>query len=161
LEDLKRVAGKNGLLFQMAEAAIARPDGLVKEVVYPVVSEQTLRDLVKEGQATGPAYRKHVQTLIRNSYRSHYRRMLPRLLHALDFRSNNAAHRPVLRALDLVKKYADSKLTAYPPDEDIPLEGVVRSPWQEAVVERDKDGTTRVNRISYEICMLQALREQL
>ena len=80
LEDLKRVAGKNGLLFQLAEAALAQPDGIVKEVVYPVVNEQTLRDLVKEWKASGPAYRKHVQTVIRNSYRSHYRRMVPRLL---------------------------------------------------------------------------------
>ena len=77
LEDLKRVAGKNGLLFQLAEAALAQPDGIVKDVVYPVVNEQTLRDLVKEWQATGPAYRQHVQTVIRNSYRSHYRRMVP------------------------------------------------------------------------------------
>jgi hypothetical protein len=38
---------------------------------------------------------------------------------------------------------------------------VVRDSWQEAVVERDKDGNTRVNRISYEICALQALRERL
>ena len=34
-------------------------------------------DLVKEGKASGPAYRKHVQTVIRNSYRSDYRRMMP------------------------------------------------------------------------------------
>src|SRR5262249_42645153 len=80
LEDLKRVAGKNGLLFQLAEAALAKPDGIVKDVVYPVVNEPTLRDLVKEWQATGPAYRKQVQMIVRSSYRSHYRRMVPRLL---------------------------------------------------------------------------------
>ena len=161
LEDLKRVAGKNGLLFQLAEVALAQPDGIVKDVVYPVVNEQTLRDLVKEWKASGPAYRKHVQTVIRNSYRSHYRRMMPRLLRALDFRSNNETHRPVLNALALLKKYADSKLTAYPPDEDVPVEGVVRGSWQQAVLEQDKDGAPRVNRISYEICVLQALRERL
>ena len=68
---------------------------------------------------------------------------------------------PVLRALALVKKYADSKVLCYPADEEVPLEGVVRDSWQEAVVERDKDGNARVNRISYEICALQALRERL
>ena len=121
-----------------------------------MVNEQTLRDLVKEWQATGPAYRQHVQTVIRNSYRSHYRRMVPPLLDALDFRSNNTRHQPVLRALALVKKYADSKVLYYPSDEEVPLEGVVRDSWQEAVLERDKDGKPRVNRISYEICVLQA-----
>jgi TnpA family transposase len=140
---------------------LAQPDGFVKDVVYPVVSEQTLRALVKEWQASGPAYRKHGQTVIRNSYCSHYRRLLPRLLQALDFRSNNEAHQPVLRALALLKRYVASKLTTYPPDEDVPLEGVVRGPWREAVVEKDKDGPPRVNRVCYEICVLQALREQL
>jgi len=42
--------------------------------------------------------------IVRNSYRSHYRRMVPRLLDALEFRSNNTRHQPVLRALALVKK---------------------------------------------------------
>jgi TnpA family transposase len=161
LEDLKRVAGKHGLLFQLAEASLARPDGIVRDVVYPVVNEQTLRDLVKEWQATGPAYRQHVQMVIRNSYRSHYRRMVPPLLNALEFRSNNTRHQPVVRALALVKKYADSKVLCYPSDEDVPLKGVVRDSWQEAVLELDKDGKARVNRISFEICALQALREQL
>ena len=161
LEDLKRVAGKNNLLFQLAEAALAQPDGIVKEVVYPVVDEQTLRELVREWQAGGPAYRKYVQTVIRNSYRSHYRRMVPRLLYAMDFHCNNETHQPVLRALKLVKKYADSKVRTYPAEENVPLEGVVRSGWQQAVLEKGKDGQPRVNRIGYEICVLQALREQL
>lgn len=161
LEDLKRVAGKKNLLFQLAEAALSQPDGIVKEVVYPVVDKQTLRELVREWQASGPAYRKYVQTAIRNSYRSHYRRMVPRLLNAMDFHSNNETHQPVLRALTLVKKYADSKVRTYPPDEDVPVQGVVRSAWQKAALEKHKDGRPRVNRIAYEICVLQALREQL
>jgi hypothetical protein len=33
----------------------------------------------------------------------------------------------VVRALDLVKKYAGSKLRTYPLEEDVPLDGVVRS----------------------------------
>ena len=37
----------------------------------------------------------------------------------------------------------------------------MRGSWQEAVLEPDKDGKPRVNRITYEICVLQALREQL
>jgi hypothetical protein len=35
LEDLKRVAGKSGLLFRLAEAALARPEDLVKEGGLP------------------------------------------------------------------------------------------------------------------------------
>ena len=57
LDDLKRVTGKQNLLFELAEATLAQPDGIVRDVVFPVVDEQTLRDLVKEWKATGPTYR--------------------------------------------------------------------------------------------------------
>jgi TnpA family transposase len=161
IEDLKRVAGKNNLLFQLAEATLGHPDGIVREVVFPVVDEQTLRELVKEWKATGPVYRQQLRAVIRNSYRSHFRQMLPPLLAALEFRSNNERHRPVIRALELLKKYADKKMRTFPPEEAVPIDGVVRSLWREAVEEEDKDGTPRVNRITYEICALEALRDQL
>ena len=71
LEDLKRVGGKHNLLFELAAATLAQPDGVVRDVVFPVVDEQTLRDLVKEGKATGPRYRTTLRTVIRNSYAGH------------------------------------------------------------------------------------------
>ena len=161
LDDLRRVTGKQNLLFALADATLAQPDGVVRDVVFPVVGEQTLRDLVKEWKATGPTYRVTLRTVIRNSYRGHYRRMVPKLLAALEFRSNNDRHRPVMRALDLVKRFADTQVRAFPPDEDVPLDGVVRGLWRDAVVEQDGAGRNRVNRITYEIAVLEALREQL
>ena len=161
LEDLKRVSGKQNLLFELADAALTNPDGIVREVVYPVVGEQTLRDLVKEWKATGPTYRTTLRTVIRNSYSGHYRQMVPQLLETLSFRSNNEVHQPVICALEIVKRYAGTKLRIFPIEEIVPLEGVVRGLWREAVVETDTQGRSRVNRITYEICLLEALREQL
>ncbi len=63
LDDLKRVAGKQNLLFEVAGAALGKPDGIVRDVVFPVVGEQTLRDLVKEAKATGPTYRTTLRTV--------------------------------------------------------------------------------------------------
>jgi len=161
IADLKRVAGKPALLFKLAAASLARPDDTVRTVVFPVVDEQTLRNLVAEGEATGPMYRHHLQAVIRGSYRSHYRRMLPIVLGTLTFRSNNQDHRPVLDALALVRRHLHSKLHCYPLEESVPLDGVVPIAWRDAVTERDAQGRTRINRITYEICALQALREQL
>jgi TnpA family transposase len=161
LDDLKRVSGKQNLLFNLAGAALDHPDGIVREVVFPVVAEQTLRDLVKEWKATGPTYRITLRTVLRNSYKGHYRRMVPQILRALDFRSDNRRHRPVIQALDLLKKYADTKLHTFPADEDVPIDGVARGLWREAVVEKDAEGRSRVNRITYEICALEALRDKL
>jgi len=161
IADLKRVAGKPALLFKLAAASLAKPDDTVRAVVFPVVDEQTLRDLVAEGEATGPMYRHHLQAVIRGSYRSHYRRMLPIVLGALTFHSNNQDHRPVLDALALVRRHLDSKLHCYPLEESVPLDGVVPIAWRDAVIERDAQGRSGINRITYEICALQALREQL
>jgi len=57
LEDLKKVTGKTNLLFRLADATLEYPDGIVRDVVYSVVPEQTLRELVKEWRANGQAYR--------------------------------------------------------------------------------------------------------
>jgi TnpA family transposase len=161
LDDLKRVTGKQNILFELADASLARPDGIVREVVFPVAGEQTLRDLVKEWKATGPAYRTTLRTVIRNSYSGHYRRMVPKVIQALEFRSNNEGHRPVIRALELLRRHADTKLRVFPADEDVPLDGVVSGLWRDAVIETDAQGRQRINRITYEICVLQALRVQL
>ena len=56
LDDIKPVTGQQNLLFEVADATLEKPDGIVREVVFPVVSEETLRNLVKEWKATGPAY---------------------------------------------------------------------------------------------------------
>ena len=161
LDDIKRVTGKQNLLFEIADATLGKPDGIVREVVFPVVSEETLRDLVKEWKATGPTYRTTLRTMIRNSYKGHYRRMVPQVLHVLNLRSNNERHRPTIQALDLMKRYAGTKVHTFPVEEEVPLDGVVRGLWREAVIEKDAQGRQRVNRITYEICVLEALREQL
>ena len=161
LDDLKRVGGKQTLLYRVAGAAVENPDGTVRDVIYPAVGEQTLKDLVREAKASGPTYRTTLRATIRSSYRGHYRRAVLDLLAALDFRSNNEAHRPVIQALDLVRRYAGTRVRAYPVEEDVPIEGVVRPLWRDAVVDTDAQGRPRVDRITYEICALEALREQL
>jgi TnpA family transposase len=161
LHDLRRVGNKYGILLNMAQAAVEHPDGLIKEVLYPVVSEQTLKDLIKELKHTGPAYREKIHTVIRSSYSNHYRRMVPEILNILQFRSNNDIHRPVIRALELIKKYAETGLHYFPVTEDIPIDGVIRAGYKEIVLEKDDKGQDRINRINYEISALQALRDKL
>ena len=161
VDDFKLVTGKTNLLFRIAEVAVANPDGVIQTVLYPVVSQQTLLDLVKEYKSTGTAYRQRVHTVMRSSFASHYRRMIPQLLEVLEFRSNNDIHRPLIKALELLKKYAQSKQRYYDPTAEIPIDGVLKSGWKEILLEKAEDGQERINRINYEISVLQALRERL
>ncbi len=89
LTDLRRVRNKDGLLFAVAGAALERPDDSVRSVVFPVVGETTLRDLVREAKANQQAFQTRVRTMLSGSYTNNYRRMLPQLLAALTFRSHN------------------------------------------------------------------------
>jgi hypothetical protein len=82
LADFKRVRGKTGLLYRLAEVALENPDGVIKDVLYPVVSPHTLRELVEEFRATGAGYHSRVHHVVRRSYTYHYRRMLPHILRA-------------------------------------------------------------------------------
>lgn len=159
IDDLRRVRGKEGILFRIAEASVAEPDGTVRQVVFPVAGEATLQDLVREAKANEQAFRQRVRTVLASSYSAYYRRMLPNLLGALDFRCNNRAYRPVMDALGLLRRYTDrpARLKHYDAAEKVPIEGVVPREWRDAVV----DGSGRVERVSYEVCVLRSLRDAI
>ncbi|MFI8952197.1 Tn3 family transposase [Streptomyces sp. NPDC053750] len=87
--------------------------------------------------------------------------MLSPLLNALDLKCNNTAYRPVMDAIDLLKRYLDQPIAKegafFDEAEKISLAGVVREEWRKAVV----DERGRVERIPYELCVLVALRDAL
>ena len=73
---------------------LAQPGGL-----------EVLLDLVREFESKGPTYRQARQRSFKASYTNHYRVGLVQILEALELRSNNTVHRPVLEALELIKRY--------------------------------------------------------
>jgi hypothetical protein len=114
---------------------------------------------VREARANQAAFRQRVRTVLRSSYSGHCRRVLVPLLAALEFRSNNSEYRPVMDAIDLLRRYAarPGQDRWYDEEERVPIDGVVPSEWREAVV--DEQG--RVERIPYELCVLKALRDAI
>ena len=157
----RRVQGKEGLLFRVADAALARPDDSVRRVVFPVVGEDNLRNLVAEYKSSGPAYRRTVQTTYRASYTNHYRAGLVRLLEVLQFRSEDS-HQPVLEAVQLVRRHAASpQLAYYPEGETVPVHGGLSGDWQDLAYRTDGKGRRRVVRSVYEIRTFEALVDQL
>jgi len=160
LEEAVSVRGKARLLARIAFAVMEAPDGTVRDVVFPVVEEHTFEALVKEALAAGGTPARKVHTAVRASYGSHYRRMMAKLLGALSFCSNNGSHRPLIDALAAVRA-AEGEGQQYFSCDEVPIDGVVRPKWRDIVIEDAQGGGTRVNRINYEICVLQTLREKL
>lgn len=157
----KQVLNKNALLFRIAEAALGNPDGSIRDVIFPVVSEETLEDLLEEFRTSGSSYQERVYRRLRGSYSQHYRRILPEIFEVLRFQSNNQRYRPLIDALSILERYVKSKQHYYPLEEEIPIEGVIRPGWQDLVVEEDEDGKQRINRINYEMCVLDSLEDSL
>ncbi|MFJ2705430.1 Tn3 family transposase [Streptomyces sp. NPDC087428] len=155
--ELKKVRGKEGILFELATAAVDKPDEVVRRALFPVVGEKTLRELVAEAKANEKVFKAKVRTTLRSSYSSYYRQMLPPLLNTLGFKCNNTACRPVMDAMKLLKKFADvdGKTRFYDAGDAVPMDGMVRKDWREAVV----DDKGKVERIPYELCVLVALRD--
>ncbi len=147
LSDFQKVYGKTTLLFRIAEAALLDPEGSVRVVAYPVAGENILQNLLKEFKSSGPGYKQHVHKIIRASYSSRYRRMVPKILESLTFKSGNTQHRPVLDALEWLQQHREQSQRFISLDEGIPIEGVIRPKWLDVVIEEEAQGGERINRI--------------
>jgi len=156
---VREVSNKKSTLFKLAEAAMNNPDGTIRDVLFPVVGEETMARLVQEYQANSPIYTERVEIHVRNSYKRHYCRMVPALLKALEFQSGNAHHRPIIEALAYLQ--SKSPLQRNVPISDVPIDGIVPKSMQSLLVEGDGKDSAFINRISYEICTLRALRNGL
>lgn len=159
--DLTRVHHKDRLLFKIAKASLANPDGLVRDVVFAVASQDRLEAVVAEYEEGG-TYHEQVQKVLRASYGGHYRRLLPHLLEALEFRCNNMQTPPVLAALAWLKgALSEEPMRRVIRSEDgLPIDGIVPAKWRDLIVETTPTGW-RIDRIDYEVCVLLALRDRL
>jgi hypothetical protein len=84
IAEVKKVRHKNVLLYKMASAVWDQPDAPARETVFPVVGEKTIRNIIREYKYSGSEYTLKVNLRMRASYRTHYRRMLPRILETLE-----------------------------------------------------------------------------
>jgi hypothetical protein len=79
--EAKKVHGKTAKLYSIAEASLAAPDESVRKVIFPAVSESTLRDLVAEAKADHKAYKARVLDLEDRAGQARHP-LPPRLRHA-------------------------------------------------------------------------------
>jgi hypothetical protein len=144
-------------LSELAEAVVEQPDGIVREVIFSQVKEETFHDLVTEFRASGPELRLLRQTVMQRKFARHYRRMLPALLESVRFRSDNR-FQPIIEALAAIQRNLTTHQEHF--SEQVPIEGVVTPRWKEKVFEQ-VNGETKINRRYYELCVLEKLERAL
>lgn len=161
LGDLKRIASKHKLLYEIAVATVGVPEGKVKDVVFGAVPKTVLEQIILEYEAASPEFQTQVRKSVLRSYGSHYRKMLPLLLGMLEFRTNRPAYKPLIEGIALMKRHLNDKGVNYPAGEAVPTEGILNDEWRDLVYKQDSKGVMRTHRLAYEMAVLQALREAL
>lgn len=152
--DIEKVHGKERLLVDIATAAMMAPNGKVSDVIFPVAGAAKLKAIIDEHRAKGTLDTR-IQMMMRGSWASHYRRMLPSLLTVLNFRSNNESWRPILDALSLITRLNEEGRRVAPAA--LAPEGSIPRKWHDTVF----DHRGRLNVISYELCILTQLRDRI
>ena len=150
------------MLYQIAVAALAQPEGMVQDVIYPVANETQLETVVETLGEGGKSFKERLHAKMRRSYTRYYRRLLPLILKALEFRSDSLNLQPLLEAIQLLKASAEvPSAEPYPKETDVPMEGVLSAEWQDAVMVTGKQGEPEIDRASYELGVLRTVREKL
>ncbi len=155
--DIKRVRGKPDLLFKIAKAALANPDGTVRDVIFPVVSEQTLKDLVDEFKSSGPFFTQQVLAKSAASHKHHYKRIFPKILQVLDFQFKAPAMRPLRKALKLLTTKDQLDATDL---KKLPIEGVINKEDKDLVYKVDDNGKKTIDEDKYRVLLLRNLHKR-
>lgn len=157
INDVKKVYGKDTILFNIAEICLEQPDGTIRDKIFPVIGQDKLKSIIDEYKKKGPKYQSLLHQQIRSSYASHYRRMIQPLLENVVFRSNNAEYQPILNALTLIKKYFDSNKIYFPDNEYVPIDCLPEK-WKNRIVDPNSG---KIKRICYEVYILKKLADRI
>lgn len=157
ISQVKKIYGKDAILFHIAEACVADPDEKIRDKIFPIASEAKLTSIIDEYKKKGPKYQSLLHQQVRSSYASYYRRMIKPLLENLTFRSNNPDHQPILDGLALIIQHFNSQKKYFPDDEIIPLDFLPKK-WRRRITDPDSG---KVRRICYEVYLLKRLSDRI
>lgn len=161
VSEVKCVDGKFDILYSLASITATYPAGVIKDKIYPKVSKDTLENLVKELQSKqGRWYQHQVQTKIHSLYSHGHRNILLALVGIFSFHANDASGKQLLPAIEFIKQHSDMTGQYYPDATSVPIDAVIPPEWHSAVVEKTAKGD-KINRINYEIAVLEGLRVKL
>ena len=144
-------------LYSLAEINRDFPQGIIEQVVYPSVSQETIEHIIKTRDFARQIKKKIRESVIKR-YSNAYRYTIFNIINCLGFQSNNT---PFLEALTLIKRYQKSKLKYYPIEEEVPIDGLISKQQQTEINERDELNNSRVLRKNYECAIFKLLRLKL
>ena len=161
LSEVKCVNGKFDILYKLSISALENPTGIIQEKIYPEVGQETLSNLVRELYFKGKWYQTQVHIKMHSLYSHAHRKTLLTLLDAFSFKTNLKDSKPLLEAISIINSNRDSPDEYYSNDINVPIKNVIPNEWQSLVFIQSDNGTQKINRINYELSVLQELKKQL
>jgi hypothetical protein len=161
LSEVKCVNGKFDILYKLSISALENPTGIIEEKIYPEVGQETLSNLVRELYFKGKWYQTQVRMKMHSLYSHAHRKKLLTLLDALVLKTNLNDCKPLLEAINIIKSYHNPSHEYYSNDINVPIKNVIPNEWQSLVVIKSENGLQKINRINYELSVLQELKKQL
>lgn len=101
--DNKRVKGKMGTLLALAKKSIDYPDGIIKNTIYPDITQERLNEIINELGEDGQWYRNQVKAKALSLYSHNNRRIVWALMGILNFEANPELQ-DYLNAINFMKK---------------------------------------------------------
>ena len=158
--EVKKVNGKFDILGVLAEVTAELPNGVIEKEIYPKVSQTTLKDLANELKHRGKWYQNEVHTKMRSLYSHGQRTELLALLKVFEFKHTHTDESQALvEALQFILEHQEAQDYFYAESLKVPLEALP-SDWKSRVCEKVA-GAEKINRMNYEIGILEALCKQL
>lgn len=163
LKEVKHINGKFDILYRLASISTQYPQGIIQDKIYPIVSEDMLRDLLTDLDHRGKWYQGEVNLKIHSLYAGGSRQLLLTLLEAFDLRTHLPECKPILAALAFIRENKDLKDVYYPDTEKILIDNVIPSQWSNLVIQPDENHSDKVkiHKIRYEIAVLETFMKQL
>jgi hypothetical protein len=159
VSNIQSVYKKREILYKLAKASTQNPDGIVKSVVFSVIGEDVLQQIITEYEGKELNYDSHRAQEKTGKYIHSHRRMMKPVLDILVFRTNNPVRNPLIKNISVVHKYLDKRHTWIPQSEKI-LEDLPADCWKE--LEIDNQGTTpRISKHHFELWVLQKLEKAI
>ena len=140
LSEVKCVDGKFDILYKLSISTSENPTGVIQEIIYPQVSQETLKNLAKELYFKGKWYQTQVHMKMHSLYSHASRKMLLTLLEALMLKTNLNASKPLMEGINIIKIYRDSQQKFYPDGVDIPIKNVIPNEWVDLVIVNAENG---------------------
>lgn len=163
LKEVKHINGKFDILYRLASISTQYPQGIIQDKIYPIVSEDMLRDLLTDLDHRGKWYQGEVNLKIHSLYAGGSRQVLLTLLEAFDLHTHLPECKPILAALAFIRKNKELKDVYYPDSDKVLIDNVIPSQWSSLVIQPDEDNSDKVkiHKIRYEIAVLEAFMKQL